>query len=117
MATLDDIKRPFAERDITLQDTDFTGGLMIERGTVQGEEYYCELIGPFRDPTNPDVRLFVTHRKLGSHETVTLLLQDRDDDAFLNSPHSSSYLVSNTQRPLEEYKAGHAFYLESSTTV
>lgn len=44
-----------------------------------------EIHGPFKDPDNDDVRIFVNYRVLRGHYSLELLVQDRDDDTFLNS--------------------------------
>lgn len=58
------------------------GTLLIDQQLERS--YTNELIGPFADPENEDVRLFLSHRMLDGTETVNLLVQDADDDAFLN---------------------------------
>lgn len=55
-----------------------------------GSHYVCELHGPFYDTDVPvdavgDSRIFVVYRKLRGQVTLAYLVQDADDDAFLNS--------------------------------
>ena len=47
--------------------------------------YKCVLYGPLRDEDNRDVRLWIMYRKLEGDVTLQLLVQDQDDDVFLNS--------------------------------
>ena len=53
-----------------------------------GNRYRCELHGPFYDVSSVDPgdhRIFVVYRYLRGHESLQILVQDADDDTFLNS--------------------------------
>lgn len=59
---------------------------------ADGSTHRNKLVGPFVDPANRDVRIFVNYRELGvqggvvaTHVSISLLVQDCDDDVFLNS--------------------------------
>jgi hypothetical protein len=97
-----------AATGIALESTMYTGSLTVGYRLRRG--YDCVLIGPFEDPLEPDIRVYITHRLLDGSETVTLLLQDKDDDAWLNSGHPSCGMVSNMNSDKYDKVAGFAYY-------
>jgi len=70
-------------------------------GNYPPRPYYSELNGPWMDPEDGDVRIFIHYRVLEGQETIVLLLQDATDDAFL-IPRADG---------IEKYRAGEIFYL------
>lgn len=65
---------------IKLYRTPYTTGLPIDAG-VGG--YINKLYGPYAD--TGDVRIFVNYQSIQGRHVVQLLVQDKDDDVFLNS--------------------------------
>jgi hypothetical protein len=107
MASMYDIKRKIAaETGVVLvaaapSDRYTVQPSVLQIGHHPNRDYYCELIGPYLDADNPDVRVFIEHRRVDGTETVTLLVQDATDDAILNS----------TADGIEKYRAGWPFQL------
>lgn len=71
---------------LRLGENDYTTTLRIAEDVSR--PYLCTLYGPFvdRDAGLPsELRIFVVHRYLEGTHSLDLLVQDTDDDAFLNS--------------------------------
>jgi len=47
-------------------------------------DYQCSLFGPFKDNDNGDIRVFVQYRALDGFRVLSFMVQDADDDAWLN---------------------------------
>lgn len=99
----------YGHTGIRLANTAYTDHMLVDREDRRG--YALWLLGPYRDRANPDVRLFLWYREIDEMATVTAMVQDHDDDAVLNSSHSSAIMVTHSERPILDYQAGHAFYL------
>lgn len=69
---------------IDLVATPMTKTLVI--AVDAGRPHLCMLFGPYRDRTDEpyDTRIFVVYRSLEGHRSLQLLVQDADDDCFLN---------------------------------